>query len=348
MIKNSYIDFLKGIAILSVLYGHCLQYGSGVTFLQQELYWDNTVMKLIYSFHMPLFIAISGYLFYFSIEKHGVKKCIYRRIKAMLPICMTWGIILLGYDIAMGSNFNFVRGIARFVRYILTDFWFLWAVMLCTFCVSIVEGLLRKKMGVRISWSFYIILFILFFVTPDIFWLNAHKFMLPFFVAGFYYARNKSVWINNRIVGLISTFIWIILLFFYSKDSYIYTTGITILEKNSAMNQFVIDIYRYTIGVFGVITVTYWTKVLYNKMCDNCFIRHISILYIIENLGRDSIVYYILSTYLFIWIVPVVTLTFDLNYLVVFIETIVVTILCFVVKIILSRFGSVSNLIIGK
>lgn len=147
MAKNRYIDFLKGIAILCVIYGHCLQYGSGADFLQQELYWDNVVMKIIYSFHMPLFIAISGYLFYYSLEKHGARNCICRRVKSLLPICATWALILLARDIAMGSRFNIVHMIARFSRYTLTDFWFLWAVMICTFCVSVIEGPLRNWGG---------------------------------------------------------------------------------------------------------------------------------------------------------------------------------------------------------
>lgn len=36
-----------GIAILFVLIGHCIQYGSGANFLNDELYWDNSVMKTV-------------------------------------------------------------------------------------------------------------------------------------------------------------------------------------------------------------------------------------------------------------------------------------------------------------
>ena len=104
-------------------------------------------MKVIYSFHMPLFIAISGYLFYFSLEKHGARNCMCRRVKSLLPICVTWAFILLVRDVAMGNHFNIVHMIARLGRYTLTDFWFLWAVMICSFFVSVIEGPLRKWGG---------------------------------------------------------------------------------------------------------------------------------------------------------------------------------------------------------
>lgn len=74
--RTNFIDFIKGIAIFLMLYGHSLQYGSGADFLQSGQYWENNVMKVIYSFHMPLFITISGYLFWFSIQKAwNVEQC---------------------------------------------------------------------------------------------------------------------------------------------------------------------------------------------------------------------------------------------------------------------------------
>ncbi len=48
--RNTSIDFIKGIAIFSVVLAHC---------------WllDREIFHFIYSFHMPLFFCISGYLF---------------------------------------------------------------------------------------------------------------------------------------------------------------------------------------------------------------------------------------------------------------------------------------------
>lgn len=58
MKRNSYLDYLKGMSMMLVTYGHCNIPGGGVIGL----------------FHMPLFFFISGYLFHEYELKSFVKK----------------------------------------------------------------------------------------------------------------------------------------------------------------------------------------------------------------------------------------------------------------------------------
>lgn len=51
--RISYIDQLKGIAILLVVLGHVIGYNN----CENSFLW-----RFIYSFHMPLFMFISGYV----------------------------------------------------------------------------------------------------------------------------------------------------------------------------------------------------------------------------------------------------------------------------------------------
>ncbi len=55
-VRDYGIDWLKAFAIVLVLVGHAIQYSLGPDFD------SNIVFRGIYSFHMPLFIFISGYL----------------------------------------------------------------------------------------------------------------------------------------------------------------------------------------------------------------------------------------------------------------------------------------------
>lgn len=66
--RSEYLDVLKAFTIVCVIIGHCIQYGSGARYLENQCYFDNIVFKIIYSFHMPLFMLISGYLFFNTIS----------------------------------------------------------------------------------------------------------------------------------------------------------------------------------------------------------------------------------------------------------------------------------------
>lgn len=82
--RNAYIDFVKAVAIILVIVGHCIQYGSGNDVLSASTFFDDKVFKFIYSFHMPLFMLVSGYLYSFSMRNvnsfSDVKRILLKKI----------------------------------------------------------------------------------------------------------------------------------------------------------------------------------------------------------------------------------------------------------------------------
>lgn len=65
--RNQLLDVAKGVAIILVVWGHALQQYSG---LDNHTALNSWVERFLISFHMPLFMLISGYLFYFSLQRH--------------------------------------------------------------------------------------------------------------------------------------------------------------------------------------------------------------------------------------------------------------------------------------
>lgn len=194
----------------------------------------------------------------------------------------------------------------------------------------------------------FIVFTILFLLTPDILWLHAYKFMIPFFVMGYYYAKRHASWLESNLIGVFSFIVWAILMMFYTKESYIYTTGITLLGKENLMNQVVIDGYRYVVGAFGVAAMVWFLKKIYTAFSLYDVSLLVSLEKMIEYMGRNSIIYYILSTYLFAWILPYTTNNFTFNLGLVFIETAVVAALCDILGRIIKRFKMAAKWLIAS
>lgn len=55
--RNKKVDELRGLLMILVVIGHIIQF---VTY--PETFDDNIVFRIIYSFHMPLFMLLSGYV----------------------------------------------------------------------------------------------------------------------------------------------------------------------------------------------------------------------------------------------------------------------------------------------
>ena len=83
--ESFYWDLVKGAAIFLMLWGHCIQCCS----LGEVIFFEDIAYKTIYTFHMPVFMLISGYLFYYSFRRRNLKDLLEHRMRGMLqPIVM--------------------------------------------------------------------------------------------------------------------------------------------------------------------------------------------------------------------------------------------------------------------
>ena len=85
-----FIDQLKGIAIFGVVLGHLIGHNAGS---------DNGLWTFIYSFHMPLFMFISGYLASVTstaetLSWNKIGRTILKKSRTLLLPSLTWGIVI--------------------------------------------------------------------------------------------------------------------------------------------------------------------------------------------------------------------------------------------------------------
>lgn len=333
--RNEKIDVLKGIAILLVVFAHFIQFGSGQDFFANKLFFDNVIFKTIYSFHMPLFMIISGYLFGYSVAKNNFWTNIINKVKKNLIPIITWSLIpiivnLLTYDTI--NMYIFVKVVGAGILY---NLWFLWAVLLCSIIVLLCNKIFNDNKII------YGVLFILSLFIPNFLNSNLYVFMFPYFVFGYLYNKYNKNQNNNsyNIILLLSGVLFVVLLKYYNYDSYIYNTGTYIL--NDLWHQLSIDLYRYLIGFCGstfIITLVIRTiKIIPNK------VKKLLIM-----IGEKSFIIYIVTDYLFAYIVPKITYSLNgVNYTLCILGTTVLITVAIIIYKILKKFKITSILLLG-
>lgn len=316
--RDTFWDILKGIAIILVVFGHAIQYGSGERFFEEHLYFEDKVFIFIYSFHMPLFMLISGYMFYFSINRYTVKEILISRCKGLLlPIfsstVLIFGVkeIILEGIMQYGIRFT----VKSFINLFLGNLWFLWAIFYCSLVVLCTKKFFKDNLLV------YVIIFILSFFWKDAYNFSYYKFMFPFFVIGYFFNKSNGKKYLENVKWkwvIFCGIIFIGMLTFYNRDSYIYTTGHYILKDNS-IRQLGIDMYRMVIGAVGSIFVILFMKKILFVINSEQINKTLSFI------GKNSIGIYIFSGYIFYYMLLEITqMVADLNYLLAAMETIII------------------------
>lgn len=281
-----YIHIIKGIAIFLMIWGHCIQYclkGSELNV------FENGVFKFIYSFHMPLFMLVSGYLFFFSFQKRELKELIVHRSKPLLFSIVFCGFfnyyITTGVESILQGNFGAL--VSGEWMSSLADLWFLWSVLISSVLVAIICKKVKN--------DFFQILLLcvaaaVFFVFPGI---NLNLFMYPYFIIGFYFAKYKDK-IPQKLMLLryASIMLFPVMLMFYEEKHYIYTSGI-IGGSYSIKEYIFIDAFRWGIGLVGSIFVLTAVDVLF-KLAYPKF-KSTFICKGLTNIGKTSLQIYCLS-----------------------------------------------------
>ena len=94
--------------------------------------------------------------------------------------------------------------------------------------------------------------------------------MYPFFVGGYLFAENeeaikaKLAGIGNGILLISTLAVYGVLFLFWNYDSFIYTSGYTLLGRSDALRQFGIDCYRTVIGFVGSMVIILAVKWIYD------------------------------------------------------------------------------------
>lgn len=273
--RNKTIDLLKGIAIYLVVFGHSIQF-----LYSNNNFYDDYLYRIIYSFHMPLFMLISGYLFYYSL-KHDLKTIIVSKIKTLLYPMIIWGFI-----INIIVNFKSIEFSLFYFYKTLIGYWYIWFLFIYSVFVSLIYKLIDKK-TIRII--LYVVLFLLLSLFP---YTKNGMIMFPYFMIGLLYCKNRETidqLLNNKVLFFVVAFEIIVFISysFISRD-YIFDVYNKAFETFS-IKFIVYSAIKYLAGFSGSIILVRIAK----KVNTN---NKLSI--VISKWGMHSLEIYLVQRYL--------------------------------------------------
>lgn len=266
--RDSYFDVVKGVAILLVIIGHSIQCGNGEAFFTNNLFYNNILYKVIYSFHMPLFMLISGYFFYFSNNKYNTIHLIGNKVRTILIPIISFSFLYF-----LLTKFSLSDGIMLSIRrfvwtlFSIKIYWFLWAVLSISILLKLVLLLKNEYLIVCACLALF---FVLPLIVDDNIGLYLFFYIYPYFLLGFLankfgaYAYMQK---KKYLIFGISLCCYLVLMMFYVEDSFIYTSKLSLFQNGSlSFSQFVIDLYRWGVGLFGCIAVLSLIYILIRHM----------------------------------------------------------------------------------
>ena len=336
LIKN--VDYIKGIAILLVCIGHA----ATPSFLPRPHTYEY-VVQAIYSFHMPLFFLISGFLSYKIIDinlKNNyiefIKKKLYRICIPFLTISFITNLIVITLKILINDplSTNAILDMIKIIflypeNGIMGALWFLYTL----FIINIISPILVKfPLKIVIILAFLLNIF----VPNNIYFLSISRvcFFLVYFLIGIYFRKFyynsinlKNINIFNKILILC---VCIISIIFYS---YIVTNEINI-------SKYFINILSFLCGLFGMVIMIAFIKK----------IESLKISSLLSFLGKHSMDIYILSWFFQVSSMILISSILHIsNYNIFFVSNLIIGFLCIPFSLfIIRKFKLLRFLILGE
>ncbi|MDO6712872.1 acyltransferase family protein [Aliiglaciecola sp. 2_MG-2023] len=257
--RIEFIDALKGFAILTVLWGHSIQY------LKNSYdFFHNAAFEFIYSFHMPLFFLISGFFFHATLKINLKKFFVKKSMQLLLP-CFNWALVfvLIWYaaEITRGKEHG-LNEILLEIWERTYDVWFLRELFISYFIVFVSLKVLKKE------WLAFVISisFVLFF--PYL--LEKQRVLLLIFWAGFFFKNNYQFFSSHaKTILLISAVLFATCLLDWDGSYTMYVSRFPSLfdfkELKFNFTNIDISIFRLFIGLCGSIFFFILFEIIYSR-----------------------------------------------------------------------------------
>ena len=174
-----YLDIAKAICIILVVIGHyCPENSPG---------WWMYINRAIYTFHMPLFMFASGFIYIATQKYESYRSFILRKIKRLMIPYFTTSVLVITIKLLM-QNGAYVQHPVTVISYLKMLYlpeagyflWFIWAL----WWMFVIVPLFRNRKSRLLLFACSVLFFLFPMNLPEVFCLKEFKKMFVFFMFG--------------------------------------------------------------------------------------------------------------------------------------------------------------------
>lgn len=269
--RDNVFDILKCTAIFLVVWGHALQC------LRSVYYADQPVYRVIYSFHMPLFMAIVGY-FSYSLRKLDFKEVVMKKGRQLILPAVTFGSL---FFLNRALKSEYAGGLYSMIYCL----WFLKSAFFCCLIYCLGAKLIKPMFPC-------IAITLIISQLASTYQINL---MYPCFIAGIILRAHSTAWLGNiKIVTIFSGIVFLILLCFWDAGFWDIPSlsQLQISSENSLWFDYIFKTgFKIMIGISGAVFFISLFKAIFRNS-DRPITRRMS------EIGKHTLGIYIFQTFI--------------------------------------------------
>jgi fucose 4-O-acetylase-like acetyltransferase len=268
-----YIDAIKALTIYLVIVGHFIA-------IIPSGQWGRITRDVIYSFHMPLFMILSGYFSKSSFSRSFKEFISNKSITLLLPV-VTWTILISVYSLSVGNSTE------RIITEIKGNSWFLKTLFACYVVVYLLK---RTKLPDIVACAASLVFF---FVIPKgcTFQFN---WMLSFFWLGYFLQKYCPTIFEHKKLLLFAVPLYAIGLYAMFKYD---CTQVVLISVDSLSRNWPLVILRYWVSISGSLTFA-------GIVCLTYRLIYKSRECLMSSCGKYTLGIYVMQTFLIQYLIP--------------------------------------------
>lgn len=233
-------DSLKGLLIILVVLGHAIQRTLGIACETNHL-WN-----MIYSFHMPAFMAVSGYLAYRTNRGGQILPLIIRRFKQLVVPFFLWTLVLL----FVNGRFC-IEALVNAILYPDGGLWFLWVLFIINVLFVLGDALSVKfkiKQEIMIGAVGLLLATLMVFLEIRLLGFQFISYYFIWYSVGYFlHKHQEKILSGNSVVIICLVVLWSVMAWFWQMQEVPY-----FLKRIPLPQTLLLYTYRFSTALVAI------------------------------------------------------------------------------------------------